>query len=199
MYEVQQTRWDRIIRRVSGSIGPGSRVSETLSELFPMLDVENVPAELLLLGGTQLAMGLSNLAAAPALFSQAMLRNPGGSKTLITITQVTIQSPQGQDIFAGPTLNTYANDGVQAIRDTRRGPVHPPVGQILEDSLLTIGSSFFVLRAQSAQTVVLKDDNAVAVLAPGTAFSVSGSILNSDLKTGWMWRERPAEESELQF
>ena len=56
MFEVQQNRWDQLIRRVSGSIGPGSRVSETLSELLPVMDVERVPGELLRLMGTDVAM-----------------------------------------------------------------------------------------------------------------------------------------------
>ena len=199
-YEVQQTRWDRIIRRVSGSIGPGSRVSETISELFPMLDVENVPGELLLLGGTQLCCGQTTTGAGGAgFFTQSMLRNPGGSNALITITQVVIHSSTNQVMQCGPTLNTYANAGTQTIRDTRRFPPGEPVGRALHDTLLAVGSSFFTIRAQASVPFVLKDPNGVAVLAPGTAFSVSSTVANGNLIIGWLWRERPAEESELQF
>ena len=196
-FEVQQTRWDRIIRRASGSIGPGSRVSETLSELFPVLDVERVPGELLLLGGTQVAMGASFTAAAVALIPGSMVRNPGGSGNLITITQVAIASGSVQRGVAGVTLNTFPTAGVQTIRDTRRGPAGKPVGQVLSDNALVPGPIFFRFLLDGVTTFVLKDDNGVAVLAPGTAFAVGGTTANTDLSVGWMWRERPAEESEL--
>ncbi len=45
--ELQQNRYDQLIRRVGGIIGPGSKVVEALGELFPVIDVENVPGELL--------------------------------------------------------------------------------------------------------------------------------------------------------
>ena len=196
-YEVQQTRYDRIIRRVTGSIGPGSCVSESISELFPMVDVERVPAELLLLGGTQLAMGQTRTAAAAALFAQSMLRNPAGSGNIITVTQVAIFSPTAQQARAGLTLNTLANAGTKTIRDGRRGPAGQPVGDVLEEGLLVAGPLFFRFQLNGTDTYILEADNALAVLPPGTAYEVSSGLANADLNVGWMWRERPAEESEL--
>ncbi len=196
-FEVQQTRWDRIIRRVSGSIGPGSRVSETLSELFPVLDVERVPAELLLLGGTRLAMGSLRVVAAGANFAQVMLRNPGGSGQLITVTEVRISSPTSQRFVIGPTQNTFTVAGNQAIADTREFP-NGPTGQVLGDSLLVFGASFwqpFLLD----QEIVVQPPDALAVLAPGTALSVSASVSTSDVTVSFLWRERSAEESELRI
>ena len=196
-FEVQQTRWDRIIRRASGSIGPGSRVSETLSELFPVLDVERVPGELLILGGTQIAIGQTTTAPSAALIPGSMIRNPGGSGNLITITQVVIVSTTAQPGVAGPTLNTFPTAGTQTIRDTRRGPAGKPVGQALSDNALVPGPIFFRFPLNGSDPFVLKDDNGVAVLVPGTAFAVGCTVANTDLQVGWMWRERPAEESEL--
>lgn len=196
-FEVQQTRWDRIIRRASGSIGPGSRVSETLSELFPVLDVERVPGELLLLGGTQIAMGQLDLTPLAANFPQIMLRNSGGSGSIITITQVRVSSTTAQRCRFGPTLNTFTVNGLQTIRDTRRGPVGTPVGRVLGDRLLVKGPNFFTAQLNGTDDVVLEDPNGVAVVVPGTAFSVSANVVNTDLVCSFLWRERPAEESEL--
>ena len=196
-YEVQQTRYDRIIRRVTGSIGPGSRVSESISELFPMVDVERVPGELLLLGGTQVCMGQRNVSALAANFSMVMLRNPGESGSLITITQVRFFSPTAQTIGLGPTLNTFPVAGTQTIRDTRRGPAGIPVGQVLEDRNLVSGVQFYRARADGISDEVMEDVNGVAVLAPGTAFSVSTRTVNTGLTVSFLWRERPAEQSEL--
>ncbi len=198
-YEVQQTRWDRIVRRVTGSVGPGSRVSETISELMPVLDIERVPAELLLLGGTQICMGQTNTAAVVAQFSQSMIRNPLDSNTIITVTQAVVHSATAQFARAGPTLNVFAVAGTQAIRDGRVGLLQPPVGVVLSDSLLVSGPLFFRFFLDGTQDSVLKDPNDLAVLAPGTAFSVSNTGTDADLQVGWMWRERPAEPSELQF
>jgi len=196
-YEVQQTRWDRIVRRVSGSIGPGSRVSETLSELFPVLDVERVPAELLLLGGTQLGMGQVTIEPLAANFPQAMLRNPGGSGNIITVTQVAIFSSTAQLARAGPTLTTFATAGTQVVRDTRRGPLGIPVGQVFADNLLVAGPLFWRYQLNGIDSFILKDPNDVAVLAPGSAFAVGCGTVNTNLRVSFMWRERPAEESEL--
>jgi len=196
-YEVQQTRYDRIIRRVTGSIGPGSRVSESISELFPMVDVENVPGELLLLGGTQICMGATIEVPAVARFPLSMVRNPGGSNALITVTQVVMHSPTSMEVNAGPTLNTFPNAGQQTIRDTRRGPAGQPVGQALSDSSLVIGPLFHRLAVTAGEALIWSDDNGLAVLAPGTAFAVGGLVTNTELAVGWLWRERPAEQSEL--
>jgi len=196
-YEVQQTRYDRIIRRVTGSIGPGSRVSESISELFPMVDVERVPGELLLLGGTQICMGRVSISALAANFSLAMLRNPGLSENIITITQVRFFTSTAQSMGLGPTLNTFPVSGNQAVRDTRRGPAGETVGQVLEDRALVTGVDFFRARANGTDDTVIEDPNGVAVLVPGTAFSVSCRTVNTNLIIGFLWRERPAEQSEL--
>lgn len=196
-YEVQQTRYDRIIRRVTGSIGPGSRVSESISELFPMVDVERVPGELLLLGGTQICMGRGNLLALAANFSLASLRNPGASENILTITQVRIFSPTAQQCRLGPTLNTFPTAGTQAVRDTRRGPVGVPVGTVLVDQGVVAGVDFFRVAINGTDDAVLEDPNGVAVIVPGTAFSISTGVVNSDLFVSFLWRERPAEQSEL--
>jgi len=198
-YEVQQTRYDRIIRRVTGSIGPGSRVSESISELFPMIDVENVPAELLLLGGTQLCMGQTRTPAVAAEFAQSMVRNPLDSNTIITITEVQVFSPAVNGARAGLTNNVFGTAGTQTIRDGRRGPAGVPVGVCLSDSLLVAGPLFYRFQLNGFDNTVLGGNNDVAVLAPGTAYAVSNGIANVDLNVGWLWRERPAEESELQF
>ena len=198
-FEVQQTRWDRIIRRVSGSIGPGSRISETLSDLFPVIDVERVPSELLLLGGTQVCMGQIETPAVASNFALAMLRNPGDSKALITVTLVVVSSNTPQQANAGVTLNTFGTAGTQTIRDTRRGPAGMPVGQVLGENSVVIGPNFFRYIVGSNASTFLEDRNDIAVLAPGSAFAVGGTASNSTFRAAFFWRERPAEESELQF
>ena len=198
MYEVQQTRWDRLIRRVSGSIGPGSRVSETLSELFPVLDVERVPGELLLLGGTRLAWGGDSRPAVAANTGKIQLFNPADSGTLITVTRILYQAQ-----FTGlmrlaiqPTARTN-NINSGRYRDTRLGNVDPPVGQIRSETTPTIVTILNRLWAETNVQQQLVDENGIAILAPGAGVTMQSDASNVQINVTFFWRERAAEESEL--
>lgn len=198
-FEVQQTRWDRIIRRVSGSIGPGSRVSETLSELFPVIDVERVPAELLALGGTRLASGRTSQSATASNFQMAMLRNPGGSGALLRLVAVIVSSQSAQAFGMGITTNTFANLNAAntAFLDGRLFASTVPVGEVRNGISLSTGVRFLEIRGGVFESVVWQPPEAVAVLSPGTAFSITTTTINTQLATTFMWLERPAEQSEL--
>ena len=197
-YEVQQTRWDRLIRRVSGSIGPGSRVSETISELFPMVDVERVPAELLILGGTGLAFGGGNLPPIVAQSPNGQLFNPAGSNQLITVTSI-------QYAFANPTVVRWGVTDfqrgtvidTQVFRDTRRLLPITPVGQISQETNVSLASGTNQTQAAARIGQTIEDSNAVAVLGPGTGIEIGGSMSNNLMTFSFAWRERPAEPSEL--
>jgi len=196
--ELQQNRYDRLLRRVGDLKGQGSKVNDALSELFPMFDVENVPAELYLLGGIRICLGRTDQGTpGPALFRASMIRNPGGSNTIITLTSVVFASLAGQEIVLGPTLTSYTTAGTRAIADTRQFGPQAPVGQLLTDDLLVVGADFFRYRINSSEAFTFAPPGAVAVLAPGTAFSVSTGTADTSLTVGYTWRERQAEPSEL--
>ena len=201
-YEVQQSRWDRLIRRVSGSIGPGSRVSETLSELFPVLDVERVPGELLLLGGTRLGTASFPVSAGVAQFPGAQLENPEDSKNLITITSVVMTMNVDGRMLWG-TVHAQlpvAQPTAGRLRDTREVfPVQPVGLHRIQGNLGAPIDSIGQLQVLAATPLTLNDENGIAILAPGERFTVGTTIANSVLLTAFFWRERPAEESELQF
>ena len=198
-YEVQQTRWDRIIRRVSGSIGPGSRVSETISELFPVMDVERVPGELLFLGGTKLGLGGTQIVGIAKAGIQ--LFNPVNSGNLVTVEEVHISVGWGetQQIFLGITPTAFPIDtGLAFVRDTREGISIETVAQLRTDTsaVATLNMSIRVLANTDA---IINPRNGVAVLAPGTGVSIVNTINVNVLNVTFFWRERPAEQSELQF
>ena len=197
-YEVQQTRWDRIIRRVSGSIGPGSRVSETISELFPMIDVERVPGELLILGGTHMAWGGTSVTSSAGNTAKIQLFNPIDSGTIITVTgvfcRVGINTPFR---MATEAVARLTNVGSATFRDTRLLIGGNPVGQIRSENTATIISVVNLYHLLSNVMFHFQDENSVAVLAPGTGLAFGPSNQNVDLSGTFWWRERPAEESEL--
>lgn len=197
-FEVQQTRWDRIVRRVSGSIGPGSRVSETLSELFPVLDVERVPGELLLLGGTRLAWGGHSVTGSAGNAAKVQLFNPLGSGNIITVTAVfaRLESAGTLRMATEPSART-TDAGTATFRDTRLGVGGQPVGQIRQENTATIISVVNVYFVLLNETMIFKDENSIAVLGPGTGLTVGPAANDQNTTVEFWWRERPAEESEL--
>lgn len=196
-YEVQQTRWDRIVRRVSGSIGGGSRVSETLTELFPMFDVENVPAELLVLGGTRMAMGFTLEPASAVLFQVSQLFNPVGSGAIIRVTELSVIT-DAADVGIGLTTGSFTTDN-----PTRKGFTDGrliasiPVGQVRDETAGASGVIHYILGGNVLLNGPFRPPNAVAVLSPGTGLSVTTRAVNLTLNVNYTWLERPAEESEL--
>ncbi len=198
-YEVQQTRWDRLIRRVSGSIGPGSRVSETISELFPVLDVESVPGELLFLGGTKLGWGGTQIVGVAGQLAGIQLFNPAESGNLVTVEQVHLSTASGQTCSVGITTIAFPiNTGLGFLRDVRQGTNELAVAQLRSDTS-AIATLNMRVRVLGNTEFTLNPRNSVGVLAPGTGMSIVGGNVASTLTATFFWHERPAEEAELQF
>jgi len=199
--ELQQNRYDKIIRRVGGIIGPGSMVSEAITELFPMIDVERVPAELLRLGGTRLGMAGSSIAGAAAEFAKAQLVNPADSNLIVTITDVWMGADVTSIFRVGfaitPFLTTDPNSHV--LRDTRDGNDAQPtaVMRTLSDGALGPGNMLIPVLADSA--FHFHGQNDIAVLPPGHALFLTNTNANATTQFNFFWRERTAEASELNF
>lgn len=199
-YEIQQTRWDRIIRRVSGSIGPGSRVSESISELFPMIDVERVPGELLVLGGTRLCHGGTRLVGSAGNRPKIQLFNPPESGHLVTVTRVFIRSSVNDNMRLALDGAARTTDSLAArFRDARLDILKLPVAQVRSEDTATTIAAIVQLFTTADVMLDIRDENGVAVLAPGTGITAGAETLNSALNVSFFWREREALESELQF
>lgn len=198
-FEIQQSRWDKLLRRVSGSIGPGSRVGTSISDLFPVLDVERVPGELLLLMGTRICHGAARVTGAAGELPNAILFNPVDSGQLITITQISVA------VDVNNTIRCEVSEGVsgaQVISERfREGrlitPTTLPVGQIRDlsnSSQLAQQVDFAVLANDSK---FFSDPNGLAVLAPNTKYVVASTSVALTITVTFWWRERVAEQSEL--
>lgn len=200
MTDLQQTRYDRLIRRVGGLLGPGSKVSEVLGEVFPTIDLERVPGELLFLMGTRIAYGGAFQASIAAEFSKVQIFNPAGSGKLITVTTMTAVVAAAQEIrwdISSIALMSAVGNG--RIRDTRVSTDDIPTGQIRIDTSVgrttLTGVSFLAGNAP----FILHDENGIAVLTPGTGFEVGNNNAAQDLRATFYWREREALDSELNF
>ena len=198
MTELQQNRYDQLIRRVGGLIGPGSKVSEVLSELFPMIDVENVPGELLRLAGTRLCYGGGSIAGVAAESARGQLFNPADSGHLVIITSIFFGT-------AGDTVLRWGSNTValsvalstQLFRDTRDLSPIRPIAEVRSDSTVALAEGTNQARLLAISTLKLSDPNGVVVLAPGTGFEIGAVTQNNAINFSFNWRERVAEVSEL--
>ncbi len=198
--ELQQNRYDQLIRRVGGIIGPGSKVAEALSELFPTIDVERVPGELLLLGGTQLGHGGSIVTGAVATAPRIQLFNPIDSSKIITCTSIVVVT--GSTEVVRSTVNQTAlpsGIGVELVRDGRVPIPTRPIGQI-RTQLTGVLADATVQWTQAADVpFYLTDPNGLSILPPGSGYGFGLGAVNTVLQVSFWWRERVAEQAELQF
>lgn len=200
MTELQQTRYDRLLRRVGGLLGPGSKVSEVLSEIFPTVDVERVPGELLFLMGTRIAYGGTKQAAVAAEFSKIQIFNPDDSGILITVTRMIVQAEVTGAIawdINGTAIQSAVGNG--RVRDTRVSTDEIPTGQIRTDTSVGTTTITGTTKVLADTAFTLEDENGIAVLAPGSGFQVGLLDANVTMRATFYWRERTALDSELNF
>ncbi len=201
MTEIQQNRWDRLIRRAANVVGGGSQVNDTLNELFPVMDIENVPAELFALMATQLGWCSSSLGASPAEFNHHQLFNPAGSGSVISITQVSIVNTTnlGTIRFTNSIAALTTLTGNERRRDTRSGVLASIVAQNRTAQDGVSGGLDFRIRVLKDETTFLRDDNGICVIFPGTGLTVTTESTNVGSICSFLWRERVFEPAEVNF
>lgn len=202
MTEIQQNRWDRLIRRAAGIVGGGSQVNDTLNELFPTFDVENMPAEMLALSGTRVAFGGGVVSSAPAEAPTMQIFNPAGSSMLMTVTKVLLShnvtaTTIGRWGITSTALPTAID--TEVFRDTRFGldASSLPAGQVRTQSAAALANATGQTRLLPNVPFQLDDENGLAVLIPGSGFEIGIAALQSVISVTFYWRERVAEPSEL--
>jgi hypothetical protein len=197
--ELQTARYDNLLRRAGGLLGPGSKVTETLSELFPVFETENLPAELLFLGGWLTGMNTTIVAATVGQTSRAQVFNPAGSGKIAVVTDIHITSA-GAAMFVDWQINETPFPVIVTgiTRDTHAGFA---VGTALATGPLSTGNTPTAgrLTVPANATFHFHVDNGIAVLAPGSGLEIGTSADNLALNVTWFWRERIALDSELNF
>ena len=196
--ELQQNRYDQLIRRVGGIIGPGSKVSEALSELFPVIEVENVRGELYALGGTVLGLSARTSAGAAAVHQQIQLFNQPDSGVIMTITSCWLGSDLAQAIAFGLVNTALATFTVtQRPRDSRFDLATPILGQVKFGNSAAIAPDVGRIKVGAVESVQLVDTDDVAIITPGNGFQVTTTTVNTSLAVTFFWKERAAQPSEL--
>ncbi len=198
MSEIQQGRYDALLRRVADLKGPGSKVNDVLEELFPTLDVENVPSELLRLMGTKVAFAGGTNAALAGQAGKAQVFNPAGSSKLITITSAHFACNAVVVVRWGLSAVSFgAQVATEVFRDTRDLSPAAPTGQFHQTNAVALASATNQARVLANTDLQIIDENDVCVLAPGTGFEWGAGTNNADTWFAVSWRERVAEPSEL--
>jgi len=197
--KILQGRYDRLLRRTTAQVGFGSKVNEALEDLFPTLDVEQAPMELLRASGWRFGMGLAAAAAAVGTTNSQQLFNPAGSGLLMVLTRVIITPDTAGVIEFGPSFTALTDASVAGVeRDTRAGQIEATVGLLQQQDDGT-SSAFGVIRGLANTPTFFDDPNGLAVLAPGSGFRITQLTTGITLRTSYFWRERVAEPEELDF
>lgn len=197
--ELQTARYDNLVRRLGGLLGPGSKVTETLSELFPVFETENLPAELMFLGGWVLGMTTQTRGATVGETSRVQLFNPVGSGKIGVLTDVFFDMNDTGIIAWQVNETPFAAPLGGATRDTHAGF---DVGTALVVSSLATGNTPQAGRLQSPGpnlTFHFHVENSIAVLAPGSGVEFGTVEDQKALNATFLWRERVALPSELSF
>ena len=199
--DLQQARYDQLIRRVGALYGGGSKVTEVLAELFPVIEVENTTPELLALSGWRVAWQQIQTNGVMAETSAVQLVNPVGSNILVAVTQIIFAMyTQPQDFIQMEVTDTlFSSAPIRGLfRDARFGGNRATAADLRRFTNMPTGAG---IRTQIFLDVenTIRDDNGLVVLTPGTAFQVGTTGNNIDLSVNFFWRERIAQESEINF
>lgn len=196
---INQGRYDRMLRRTTAQVGPGSKVSNALEDLFPTLEVESAPMELLRAGGWTFGTGSVARTAAAGQTNNLALFNPADSGHLIVLTKFIFYANPSADMVMGPIFTSLTGSSLTgAQRDTRDGEIKGTVGRIQHQDNAA-ASLFGLFRAVSNVNFILEDPNGIAVLAPGSGWQLHNPVVAATMRASFFWRERVAEPEELNF
>jgi len=197
--ELQQNRYDVLLRRVGDLKGPGSKVNDVLEELFPTLDVENIPGELMLLSGWRLGMAGGVFAPAVGEFQHLQLFNPAGSGLLVVVERFTVRQTSNITYNLATTTTAFISQpGTQNTRDTRL-PSANVSARFGEFSSAAPVSASWVFGVAANIPYDITNEKGLAILAPGSGLNVEARTADVPFSIGFYFRERVAEPSELAF
>jgi len=198
--DLQQARYDQLVRRVGGLYGWGSKVTEVLPELFPTLDVENLPLELRLLNGWRSAMIEVERLAGVGDVVAANLFNPAASGVIGVVERVWWRVNATDNVEFDIVQNTLSGGQTKGLfRDSRLGGSRQSsLFATTQTGIGTDGIQRFFTIADEVET--MQDDRGLFVLSPGNALQVGyAGVTNKLLQVNFQWRERTALSSELNF
>ena len=198
MSRIQTARLENLIRRWASIKGPGSVLSETLGDVFPILDLENLTPENFLPAGWTPFFGFINVVGVAAQLAGASLINPADSGNIIVVDKIWVQRETAGQFNVGTTLPLFTLAAGTTTRDTRAANA---VGAARLGANANVGAAESGLRINEVAGVFREVElpHGIAVLAPGTQLAVVSETVNDNLSVSFSGRVRSAESSELSF
>lgn len=197
--DLQQARYDQLVRRVGALYGGGSKVVEVLPEVFPVLELEDTTPELLILSGWRLAWQQISQDAVVGQTSKVQLANPAGSGILAAVTHLSIRVDTIANVQMEVSDTLLVSAAIRGLfRDGRLGGNRATTCQLRSDPNIPTGGGLRLFINNDLEFEVT-DDNGLCVLSPGTALDVGTVNDNILISVNFFWRERQAQESELNF
>ena len=198
MGRIQTARLENFIRRWGSIKGPGSVLSETLGDVFPVLDLENLTPENQLVAGWTPWWGFVTVVGVAAQLAGASLVNVADSGKIVVVDRVIARRASIGVITIGTSLPLFTLTAGVTSRDTRAPGA---VGDVRIGANANAGASETGLLLEMAGGIdrVVTIPNGVAVLAPGTQVAIVNSTVNDTINVGFSGRVRAAESSELSF
>ena len=201
MGRIQTARLENFIRRWASIKGGGSVLSETLGEVFPVLDLENLSAENFLPAGWFLIAGHNFETGGVAQNAGIQIANPADSGLIVVLEKIGIFSTVGQSVTFGSAQGIFSVISASVTprnRDSRTGNTFN--GMVDLNASVNANTEFDgQVNVLASQTREYEVPNGLAVLAPGSAFSVVTITNNTLLRCNFSARVRIAEPSELSF
>jgi len=184
-----------------GLVGEGAIVTSVLSDVFPVIDVENMQTDGWRLAGWRTAIGGESPAPGGGLNAAVALENITTTGTIAVIEQVIIATGGNSTIqlavnTAGSAL-AGVSSGFRSFRDLRP-PFNPPLPtlSVTESDTLPAGTRVgrFVLAIRTP--FIWEPPKGLGVLGPGSMFIVDCITADTTLHVTFLWRERAIEPSE---
>ena len=200
MGRLQTARLENFIRRWGSIKGPGSVLSETLGDVFPVLDLENLTAENMAVAGWSLWSGSTNVTGGVAQFGAASVINPVGSGAIVVVDALTTHSGTLQAYLMGISNLTLLTSVINTInRDTRINAIFQGNATLgaSTNAAGAVGDAAFRCRANIDRVMLIP--HGLAVLGPGRQFQVTSQAANTATFYTFYGRVRLAEPSELSF
>jgi len=197
MGRIQTARHDGLIRRLFSIKGGGSLMAESLGDAFPVLLLEGGPVELLKLAGWELGIGGLQATSGVGETNAVQIFNPPNSGKIVIPTTCHVNTGVASVLFVGVTAVALGTASVGRQRDTREGVTARTTAIIRTgvDAVVPVGSAR--MRTVGNTDFKIADQEGLAVLGPGTGFTIVTVATNVTVNVGFWWRERVAESSEL--
>jgi len=196
---LQTARLENLVRRWGSIKSAGSVLSETLGDVFPVLDLENLTPENQLTAGWFLFQGQASVTGAVAGLAAVQVLNPAGSDVIVVIDKCKVNTTATRAIGFGTAVAPLTAAINTTTRDTRAGQVFTGKALIRTSTDATGALGDLTIVPVANVDYDLDLPHGIAVLGPGGALTFVDSVVNSVLRVLFFGRARIAEPSELSF